>query len=382
MLALGGLRWASLVRSIGIDPGTRSFSVFGLEDGRPFLDEDIPSEEVARDPDILLSLLAGAEPDIIVGPSGYGLPLKWAHELTEEDLFLLVLRKPEDRGIPVLEGLVEMARRAGRRKLPMVFIPSVIQMPTVPRYRKLNRIDMGTADKLAVTVLAIQECSEVHGLSYDEVDLIVVEAGGAYTSLVAVREGRIVDGIGGSQGALGYMSHGRMDGEVAYLYGGFPKTRLFEGGVVDIAGDRGLRPEEWPSRAREDERARDAWELFFEEVEKFARALTASVPEPVEVVLSGRLTEVPEIRAEMERRLSSIAPVRKLVGFGARAKTPAQGEAVIGDGLMGGRYEELVEHVGIRGAKGTVLDYVLIGGWADVLERYGIRARLIYGDGA
>ena len=371
-----------LVRSVGIDPGTRSFSVFGLEDGRPFLDEDIPSEEVARDPDILLDLLEGAEPDIVVGPSGYGLPLKWAHELTEEDLFLLVLRKPEDKGIPVLEGLVEMARRAGRRRMPMVFIPSVIQMPTVPRYRKLNRIDMGTADKLAVAVLAIQECSEVHGLSYDEVDLIVVEAGGAYTSLVAVRGGRIVDGMGGSQGALGYMSHGRMDGEVAYLYGGFPKIRLFEGGVIDIAGDRGLRPEEWPSRAREDERARDAWELFFEEVEKFARALTASVPEPVEIVLSGRLTEVPEVRAEMEHRLSSIAPVRKLVGFGAKAKAPAQGEAVIGDGLMGGRYEELVEHVGIRGAKGTVLDYVLMGGWRDVLERYGIRARLVYGGGA
>ena len=371
-----------MVRSVGVDPGTRSFSVFGLEDGKPFLDEDVPSEEVARDPDVLLDLLEGAEPDIVVGPSGYGLPLRWAHELTEEDLFLLVLRKPEDRGIPVLEGLVEMARRAGRRRLPMVFMPSVIQMPTVPRHRKLNRIDMGTADKLAVAVLAIQECSEAHGLSYDEVDLILVEAGGAYTSLVAVREGRIVDGIGGSQGALGYMSHGRMDGEVAYLYGGFPKIRLFEGGVVDIAGDRGLRPEEWPSRAREDERARDAWELFFEEVEKFARALTASVPEPVEIVLSGRLTEVPEVRAEMERRLSSIAPVRKLVGFGAKAKAPAQGEAVIGDGLMGGRYEELVEHVGIRDARGTVLDYVLMGGWRDVLERYGIRARLVYGGGA
>ncbi|OYT52723.1 hypothetical protein B6U66_00925 [Candidatus Bathyarchaeota archaeon ex4484_135] len=370
-----------LVRSIGIDPGTRSFSVFGLEDGRPFLDEDVPSDEVARDPDVLLDLLEEAEPDIIVGPSGYGLPLKWAHKLTEEDLFLLVLRKPEDKGIPVLEGLVEMVRRAGRRKLPMIFIPSVIQMPTVPRYRKLNRIDMGTADKLAVTVLAIQECSEVHGLSYDEVDLIVVEAGGAYTSLMAVKSGRIVDGIGGSQGAVGYMSHGRMDGEVAYLYGGFPKIRLFEGGVIDIAGDGGLRPEEWPFRAREDERARDAWELFFEEVEKFARALTASVPEPVEVVLSGRLTEVPEVRAEMERRLSSIAPVRKLKGFGAEAKTPAQGEAVIGDGLMGGRYKELVEHVGIRGAKGTVLDYVLIGSWPEVLKRYGVKASLVYGGG-
>jgi len=371
-----------LVRSIGIDPGTRSFSVFGLDDGRPFLDEDVPSEEVARNPDLLLDLLEEADADIIIGPSGYGLPLKWANELEEEDFFLLVLRKPEDKGIPVLEGLVEMVRRAGKRGLPMVFIPSVIQMPTVPRHRKLNKIDMGTADKLAVTVLAIQECSEVHGLSYDRVDLILVEAGGAYTSVVAVRAGRIVDGIGGSQGAVGYMSHGRMDGEVAYLYGGFPKIRLFEGGIVDVVGDRSMRPEDWPVRARVDERARDAWELFHEEVEKFVRALMASVPEPIEIVLSGRLTEVPEIREEMERRLSELAPVRKLRGFGAKAKTPAQGEAVIGDGLMGGRYKELIEHVGLKKASGTVLDYVLISSWREVLARYGVKARPVYGDRA
>jgi len=369
-----------VVRSIGIDPGTRSFSIFGLEDGRVFLDEDVPSTVIAEEPSWLLGLLKKAEADVIIGPSGYGLPLKWVHELTEEDFFLLILRKPWDKGIPVLEGIVEFVRLAREAGLPMLFIPSVIQMPTVPTYRKLNRIDMGTADKLAVTVLAIQECSDVHELDYGDVDLILVEAGGAYTSLVAVEGGRIVDGIGGSQGPVGFMSHGRMDGEVAYLYGGFPKIRLFEGGVIDILGDKALKPEEWPERAKRGGRAADSWALFFEEVEKFARALTASVPEPVEVVISGRLTEVPEVRAELERRLSSIAPVRKLVGFKAKAKTPAQGEAVIGDGLMGGRYRALVEHVGIRGAEGTVLDYVLIGSWREALSEFGIKPRAIYGD--
>ena len=45
------------------------------------------------------------------------------------------------------------------------------------------------------------------------------------------------------------------------------------------------------------------------------------------------------------------------------------------------RYKELVEHVGIRGAKGTVLDYVLIGSWPEVLKRYGVKASLVYGGG-
>ena len=216
-----------MVRSVGIDPGTRSFSLFGIEEDKIILDEDVPSSMVAEEPDKLVEIIEGAKADIIVGPSGYGLPLKRIEELKEEDFFLLILRKPEDRGIPVLEGIVEFVRIARERKLPMIFIPSVIQLPTVPTYRKLNKIDMGTADKLAVTVLAVKEVAEERGLNYENVDIIVVEVGGAYTSLIAVKNGRIVDGIGGSQGCMGFMSHGRMDGEVAYLYGGIQKIKLF-----------------------------------------------------------------------------------------------------------------------------------------------------------
>jgi predicted butyrate kinase (DUF1464 family) len=39
-----------MVRAIGIDPGTVSFDVCGLEGDRPFLDTIIPSAEVAANP--------------------------------------------------------------------------------------------------------------------------------------------------------------------------------------------------------------------------------------------------------------------------------------------------------------------------------------------
>ena len=41
-------------RAIGIDPGTLSFDISGLEGDQLFLDTSIPSEEVAANPDILL----------------------------------------------------------------------------------------------------------------------------------------------------------------------------------------------------------------------------------------------------------------------------------------------------------------------------------------
>ena len=63
-------------RVIGIDPGTVSLDVCGLSGGRVDLDLTLPTEEALADPEgFVATLTAGGPPDLIAGPSGYGLPL-------------------------------------------------------------------------------------------------------------------------------------------------------------------------------------------------------------------------------------------------------------------------------------------------------------------
>src|SRR5262245_15905679 len=72
------------VRVIGIDPGTVSVDVCGLDDGRVFLDRSFPTADALGDPSLLVGLLESAAPlDLVAGPSGYGLPLVAARDLTE-----------------------------------------------------------------------------------------------------------------------------------------------------------------------------------------------------------------------------------------------------------------------------------------------------------
>ena len=89
-----------MVRAVGIDPGTISFDVCGLEGDHPFLDTTVPSAEVAANPQVLVDLLQSVAPvDMIVGPSGYGLPWVSAQDLRPQDVDLLILsRKRLDDG--------------------------------------------------------------------------------------------------------------------------------------------------------------------------------------------------------------------------------------------------------------------------------------------
>ena len=66
-------------RVIGIDPGTVSIDVCGLDDGDLFLDESYPTRETLADPSRFVAMLESHAPlDLIAGPSGYGLPLRRA----------------------------------------------------------------------------------------------------------------------------------------------------------------------------------------------------------------------------------------------------------------------------------------------------------------
>src|SRR5436853_223740 len=134
----------------------------------------VPPAEALGDPAGFVGLLAGAGPlDCIAGPSGYGLPLTRAQQATEEDLRLAFLAAEGEPG--GIGGLRALARELGRSTLPVFFTPGVIHLSSVPAHRKVNRVDMGTADKVCAAALAIDEQSRRSGRSLRDVSLMLLE---------------------------------------------------------------------------------------------------------------------------------------------------------------------------------------------------------------
>ena len=349
-----------MARVIGIDPGTLSFDLLGLEDGNVFLDHTIPSAELAANPQKLVDVLNDAKPlDLVIGPSGYGLPWVSIEEFSEQELFLFILADARERDhISVLGGMADMITSLKASDLPIVFMPGVIHLPTVPAYRKANKIDMGTADKLCCLALGVYDQARKHQIAYGETSFIYVEVGGAYTAVMAVQDGRVVDGLGGSLGGVGYYSLGGMDGELAYLLGAFHKDLLFSGGVAYIAGQPTLAPEELLQLREKEPVVAQAWEAIYEAVVKSVAAELTAVPEPREILLSGRLCRSEAFRSELTRRLQKFGPVRRVSSIANVAKEAAQGAALIADGMAGGPFTDLVETMQLREASGTVFDHL------------------------
>ncbi len=343
-------------RVIGIDPGTVTIDLCGLEDGRVFLDRSFPTAEALADPAAVIALLQNAGPlDLVAGPSGYGLSVTPAAQATDEDLRLAFLAAEGEPG--GIGGLRALARALARSGLPVVFTPGVIHLPSVPAHRKVNRVDMGTADKVCATALAIEQQARRTGRPVDSVSLVLLELGGAFAAAVAER-GQIVDGVGGTSGPLGFRAAGALDGEVAFLAGTISKAMLFGGGAAAVAGWEGEAA--FPERVAQPAtpRERIAWEAFVESATKAATALATSVPSPKEFVLSGRLAHLEPVQHAIRERLGPVGPTCLLEGFAAVAKEGAQGAALIADGLAGGRHRALVELLGIRAARGTALDHL------------------------
>ncbi|HTA74981.1 MAG TPA: DUF1464 family protein [Gemmatimonadaceae bacterium] len=317
-------------RVIGIDPGTVSIDVCGLAGDTVFLDRAVETAAALADPAAFLTMLYEVAPvDLIVGPSGYGLPLVPGLELTEDDVRLAVLTESGDTG--GLGGLSSLIRALASSRLPVVFTPGVVHLPSVPAYRKHNRVDMGTADKVCAVALAIDEQRRRRRCAPGDVSLILLELGGAFTAAIAVDRGRIVDGFGGSSGPIGRRAAGAWDGEVAYLAERVTKAMLFQGGTDnDLA--------------------------YVESGLKAIAALMVSVPGPAEIVLSGRFAH--EYVEAFAARVSR--PVRVLEGFASVAKHAAQGAALIADGLAGGSARAIVDTLGLRDARGSVLDYLTV----------------------
>jgi predicted butyrate kinase (DUF1464 family) len=349
------------MRVVGVDPGTKSFDIIGLENGKIKLDLSFPSEIVAEEPSRIIRTIEEFSADLIIGPSGYGVPLKHISELTEKDRFEMTLvREEEMKEIPVLIGLQKMVSEMAEKNMNVWFIPGVIHLPTVPEWRKYNKIDMGTADKMALTVLAIYDQAKRLGIDYSNVSFVLLEVGFGYNYAGAVEEGKIVDGIGGTIfPGPAYVNSGALDGEVAYLMGNIKKWHLFWGGASIIAAEKILAPEEFAKRLDEEPFAK-AWEAMKDGFVKAVASELAVVREAKEIILSGRLMRIDELRKDVEDLFKELfgIPVVKQHGLEGRAKEAAQGSAIIADGLAGGEFKELVEHVEIKKSYGSVLDYV------------------------
>jgi len=345
------------MRVIGIDPGTGSFDFFGMEGEKVILDTSVPVPEVAQNPKVLLDTVRSVFPlDMIVGPSGYGLPPTPIKDITEKELTLMV---PDDKSIPLYDGIRMVIRLMQSEGFPVYFTPGVIHLATVPRYRKANKMDMGTADKVCCVALAIRDQTERYDIGYDKTSFILAEIGYAFNAVIGVEGGKIVDGLGGTSGGPGFITVGSMDAELAVRLGKFPGVVLFSGGAKDASSKEDLTPE---AMAREPKKYLASWNMMMESILKGIMAMTVSVKQPREILLSGRLSRIPEIAEALSAKLSPVAKVRRVGRRAKFAKEAAEGAYIIGEGLLGGEYQGIVNALKLKEARGTTHDYILLKG--------------------
>ncbi|MCE4614205.1 MAG: DUF1464 family protein [Desulfurococcales archaeon] len=360
-----------MVRVVGIDPGTASFDIVLLDDGYIVGEKSISTPDIAKDPELLLEAVKElGRVDAIAGPSGYGAPITWSKDITDPRRFaveVLLLSTEEqiargiaagEIGVMVYQALAQAVVEFWEEKLPVVYIPSVILLPTVPFYRKLGRLDMGTADKMALTLLGIHTYSRDNGLDPRQADFIVVEMGYGYNAITVVEKGRIVNGLGGTMCCRGFLTHGPMDLEHVVLGGEWARSDVFYGGVATVASieDPLGAWKEW-MKARE-----PAYSIIESMLEDLSRTVygLSKLHNIRTILLSGRLSKVNEIRSSVLERLSelTIEPLGLLDGA-KLSKEAAQGYALVADGLLGGRYSHIIFMNQLSEAKGTVVDFAV-----------------------
>jgi predicted butyrate kinase (DUF1464 family) len=353
------------LRVAGIDPGTVSFDLCVLDEGEVQLDRSFRSAELGTQPGPLVDALVANGPfDLVLGPAGYGLPLVRGDRVGEREIAMMLLRRADEGGTSVgIGGMRAIIQALIAIGLPLVFAPGVIHLPTVPSHRKWNRIDLGTADKVASSALCIADQVSRLGIGHEESSFVMLELGGAFTAALAVQDGQIVDGLGGSGGPIGARACGGIDAEVAYLLGSsLSKQTVFSGGALDPRGKLDLSEPATLAALRRDPRYRDGWLALEEAAAKTALALSASVPAPREILVAGRLAQVPGLLDALAGRLAHLAPVRAPLEQSARPATAAAGAALLADGLAGGRHAPLVERLRLREARGGPLDHLRMDG--------------------
>ena len=351
-----------MFRVIGIDPGSLSWDFFGLNKDEVILDTSISSKELINEPQKAITIIKSVEDiDLMVAPSGFGLPLKKVADLTEQDIHYTLLKfKEEDK--QKLIGLGEVLRLIKAEKIHGVIVPGVKHLPTIPRYRKINKIDMGTADKLCTAVCGIRDQMDNFHISPQKTNFIMVEIGYGFTAVLAIEKGQIIDGIGGSN-IMGFKACGSLDGELAYLIKTVKKKNIYKGGVSYIAGYEDLSLREIMLLAERDDQTKVALDAYISSVKKAVYAISSSFTDKSniqEILLAGRGANLVYLREKIVSNLNEVAPARIMKSYSHLSKRAAQGAAFIANGLLDGDYKPIIDNLRLKEATGSILDDIYI----------------------
>ncbi len=318
------------MRAVGVDVGSRTWCACSVEVSSDALEY----VELEPSPQELAEWIASRKPELTVIAGGYGLPWKPASRLKPEDIEALVLlRKDDPARATGLLGLRRLLQELLARGVDPLIMPSVKLLPTVPLHRKLQRVDLGTPDKLAEAFLAVKLLSEKLNIGYEEVNACVVDLGSSYTAIIAVDRGLIVDGIGGTLGPPAPGSPGAIDAELAYLVHVKNKKELAK-----------LSPYALSKRLAEEQE--------LEEIEKRLAGEALIISEPRYLVVWGSRAELFKDKLR--------APTYQVVELKTPCKPPALGAALIARGILGGPEKSLVAHMKLLEARGSPLDYTAL----------------------
>lgn len=346
------------MKVIGIDPGTSSWDIFGYEteSNEIFVDISIPSAQILDNPEKIIEEITKYEPfDVLAAPSGFGIPIKKVQDLTPKDMFEITLRKNSSSRVM---GLQNVLYKMQKQQWNAIILPGIKHLPTIPAYRKINKIDMGTADKLCTVVVGIKDIMLRNKIKCTEVNAIFVELGSAFNSIMAIEKGKVIDSIGGSN-LFGFRAGGALDGELAYLLNKVSKHTIQEGGVMSVVNKPNLTMEDLLRESKTNFIPRKALNAYIDGIVKNVHAIRSSFsPEnpPSYILLSGKFAGVRYLQDILEKKLFMLAPLRIMKNNAKTAKRAAQGAAYIAEGVNDGPSREVINNLFITKATGHVWD--------------------------
>ncbi|MFX1533765.1 MAG: DUF1464 family protein [Promethearchaeota archaeon] len=330
-----------MVKAIGIDPGTHSWSFFGFKSNKIFLDLCIPTYNSERVQDAIKQTINLVDSNTLVsGPSGYGTPLCRLADASAHDFYLLSLTQESNK-----IGLRWSLRELSCVGESVYLLPGVKHLPSVPIHRKYNHIDMGTADKVCAAAWALNYYSSQKNITYEEVNAIIIELGYGFNAFMGIEQGKIVDGIGGSNSTLGFKSGGALDAEVAYLLGKISKKTVFSGGVAH------------ENQSQIEDLEHTGLMAYVEAVLKDIARIRVSLRECDVILISGRFTSSNLLVKLLQEKID--ARVLRVDNWANYASHAAQGAALIANGLLNGEYKSLIDVLEIKKSTGSILDKIL-----------------------